>query len=269
MRRAYWGPRKLAEPGPHDPKSSNPKDHARLAYFLGRKFWLSHSRASRYLTYEDYVQEAMLGIIRASENYDPDKGASFSTYAGYMAWGYMLRAYNEHRRIVRFGNVHRALRARQFLRGADYTVSQDPEDISKKLGYKAKILTEEEVHRALGFANGVELSVDTPQGANEPGGDSQTIGTLMTDPADTENVERGAMHARKLLQTIWNSLSGSPILLERYREVFERRLMADDPETLEAIGQRWGCTRERVRQIEARLLGELRRAAEKLGVNNG
>jgi RNA polymerase primary sigma factor len=236
-------------PPPGDPRPSPKEAHDRL---VEANLRLVISVARRYrnrgLPLEDLIQEGALGLRRAAEKFDPDRGWRFSTYATWWIRQSVGRAVLDHARVVRLP-VHMAGRVAHVQRTRD--------DLRAQLGRGP---TEAEIAEVLGLtaAQVVEaLDAAIPAGSlDRPIGEDgeSTLGDLVADlgPGPEELAADASV-----VETVRRALDMLP---PRERVVLAMRHGIDDgrPRSLDEIGRVVGVTRERVRQIEAQALRRLR-----------
>lgn len=215
------------------------------------KIAYEYRRAHRHIP--DLIQEGSIGLMQAVKKYDPYKGVKLSTYAAWWIRAYILRFILNNARLVKLGTTQaqrklffnlKKERARLTAMGIEPT----PETIAKRLN----VPTEEVVQMDRRLAAG-DMSLDMPSHAEE-GAPSRldlltarggSVDDMLAD-AQVNELLRGKIHE------FGASLTGKDA------RIFHERMLAEDPRTLQELGQEFGVSRERVRQLERRLQDKLK-----------
>jgi RNA polymerase sigma-32 factor len=202
----------------------------------------------------DLIQEGNVGLLQAVKRFDPHRGVKLSSYAAYWIRAYLLKHLIDNIRMVRVGSSRAERKLffqlnrvrRELMRDG---LEPEPRLIAERIGVKEPEVVDMQRRLAQG-----DLSTDAPLHRDEP--DSGSFGEQLAAanrPVD-EIVGEKAMNEtfHQHIETF------RPTLDERERMILDQRILADEPLTLQDVGDHFGLTRERVRQIEKKMVDRLR-----------
>jgi RNA polymerase sigma-32 factor len=200
----------------------------------------------------DLIQEGNVGLIQAVRKFDPLKGIRLSYYASFWIKAYILKYILDNWRLVKIGTTQaqRKLfynlqkeKARLLAQG----FQPDPKHLAEILGVRERDILEMNERLAL-----PEKSLDAPavDDYRSPLRDIIPAQSVPIDERLSDEEARARFHQK--LAEFRETLEG------KERDIFDHRLISEEPETLQQIGERYAITRERTRQLEARLIQKLR-----------
>ncbi len=206
-----------------------------------------------YQNIMDLVQEGNLGLMQAIRRFDPRRGTRLSTYAVWWIKAYILKFLLDNSRMVRIGttNARRKIlmnlnRERRELEAKGIVPTSQL--LAQNLGVDERDLLEVEQGMT-----GPDISLDAPVGEGSDLRFEDTL-NLMEQSVD-EKIAQGEF--RHLLEQKFEEFAGT--LSERERVILNRRLIADNPQTLQQIADLYGISREAVRVAEKKLVAKIKK----------
>ena len=200
----------------------------------------------------DLIQEGNIGLMQAVKKFDPYKNVKFSYYASFWIKAYILKFIMDNWRLVKIGTTQgqrklffKLKKEKQKL--LDQGFDPKPKLLSEKLG-----VSEREIVDMDQRLDGWDVSLDAPL---KDDSDTERIELLSTEVESTED-----RVAKKELEALLHNKIAEfkKTMTERELEIFDQRIFSDTPVTLQEIGDRYGISRERVRQVEKNIIKKLR-----------
>jgi RNA polymerase sigma-32 factor len=192
---------------------------------------------------EDIVQEGNIGLLKAAERYDPDRGCRLATYAALWIRAEIREHVARGYRIVRLGSSKGERRA---LRVYRRTREKDPQALAKLSG-----LSEQQARDLLPLLMARDVSFEHATGDH-----GTALAERFASDAHTPEEEVCSAYERKRLAAAVQRVVSE--LGPREQRIVEQRLSADEPQTLKQLGVAFGVSKERVRQLEARAKKRMR-----------
>ncbi|OIQ32830.1 MAG: RNA polymerase factor sigma-32 [Alphaproteobacteria bacterium MedPE-SWcel] len=230
---------------------------------------LAISMASKFRRYgapmNDLIQEAGLGLMKAAEKFDPDRGVRFSTYAVWWIKAsiqdYVMRNWS----MVRTGSTSSQKSLFFNLRRVQAQLEREAQSEGIELDrHKLQQMISEEIGVPLrdvemmdGRLAGADFSLNAVQSADEDG--REWIDALEDDSDQAAELVEADHDTRQLREWLITALKG---LNERERFIVRERKLREEPRTLESLGSELGLSKERVRQLEAAAFQKMRKCLE-------
>lgn len=221
------------------------KSNLRLVVMIAREY----ERAFRNLL--DLVQEGNIGLMESLKNFDPYRGVRFPSYAVWWIRAYIIRYLMNNWRMVKLGTTQAQRRLFFNLQKEKEKLEAEGFVPAAKLIAQRLDVKEAEVVEMTQRLSGRDLSTDAPMGHGEAPTLLHTLADDGPTPEESLAEDEYRRAVRERLETFGEGLQDKDLV------VFRERLMAEQPLTLREIGERYGISRERVRQIENRVKKKL------------
>ena len=245
------------------------RDEAALHRLVTAYMRLAISMAARFRRYgapmNDLIQEAGLGLMKAADKFDPDRGVRFSTYAVWWIKAsiqdYVMRNWS----MVRTGSTSSQKALFFNLRRVQARLEREAQSRGETLdGHQLRQLIATEVGVPLadvemmeGRLAGSDFSLNATQSSEDEG--REWIETLEDDATQADEIVSRDQDISTLRGWL---VSAMQALNDRERFIVRERRLRDEPRTLESLGQELGLSKERVRQLEAAAYAKMRRNLE-------
>ena len=213
------------------------------------KIAMEYSRAFHNLL--DLIQEGNVGLLRAVQKYDTTKGTKFSYYASWWIRAYILKYVIDNFRLVKIGTTqvqkklfYNLVKEKRKMEAKGFV--PESRQLSERLEVKEKDIIEMEQRM------GADMSLDAPTSGLDG---KLNIDLFSTDETPVDQQVEDDELKKKLFSHLEEFTSS---LKEKEKKIFKERLYAEVPKTLQDIANEYGITRERVRQLEERVVEKLK-----------
>jgi RNA polymerase sigma-32 factor len=199
----------------------------------------------------DLIQEGNLGLLQAARKFDPSRGVKFSYYASFWIKAYILKFVMGNSKLVKIGTTQRQRKlffnlAREKARLMAEGFSPEPKLVAERLDVR-----EDDVIEMTQRLEGGELSLDAPLGEDS----GETYGAFLKDSTVAIDEQLSREEQRQILgQNLREFRKG---LSKREADIFDKRIMAEDPAILKELGDKYHISKERVRQIQQKIIENL------------
>lgn len=239
------------------------RDEAALHRLINAYMRLAVSMASKFRRYgapmNDLIQEAGLGLMKAADKFDPDRGVRFSTYA--IWWikasiqDYVMRNWS----MVRTGST-------SSQKSLFFNMRRVQAQIEREATQRGETLDTHQLHEAIashigvplhdvvmmdGRLSGMDFSLNAQQSSDEEG--REWIDTIEDDANHVEDADDA--HDQQVIRGWLRDAMG--VLKDREKYIIEQRKLIDEPRTLESLGEELNLSKERIRQLEAAALTKM------------
>lgn len=211
----------------------------------------------------DLIQEGNYGLMQAVKKYNPYKGVRLSSYAVWWIRAYILKYIMDNKSQVKIGTT--AAQRKLFFnlrKEADKLIAEyehlDPKLLAERLDVREKDVIEMQMRLGAG-----DVSLDAPLDSEDSSNSSSRGSLLAEDREGADNLlEKEQLNSifGEHINEFKKSLSGRDL------EIFNLRLMSESPLTLQEIGDKYGISRERARQLESRILKSLKKFVSEKGI---
>jgi RNA polymerase sigma-32 factor len=216
---------------------------------------LAHEYHRNPLALLDLVQEGNIGLMQAVKKFDPERGVKLSSYAAWWIRAYILRYIMDNWKMVKLGTTEAQRKLFFKLRQEQERLAKQGIEVTPKLLAERLNVTEQDIVEMDQRLGNDEVSIDAPLNVDddrESRADRLLPASVPAADDTLANAELRGMFKDKLADFAKD-------LNEKDRFIFDKRLISDEPMTLQDIGAHYGVSRERARQIEAALIVRMRK----------
>jgi RNA polymerase sigma-32 factor len=200
----------------------------------------------------DLIQEGNLGLMQAVQRFDPYRGVKLASYGAYWIRAFILKYILDNIRMVRLGKTRAERKLFFRLNKEKRELEQQGFEPEPKLLAERLEVSEQDVRSMEQRLGESDLSLNAPARRDEDGAEYGDF--IPGGGASTEDSVASAQIRRVFLENVQEFSKGCD---ERERRILDERLLAEEPVTLQDLGEEFGVSRERVRQLEARLMKRL------------
>lgn len=219
---------------------------------------IAHEYRSIFNNLNDLIQEGNVGLLRSVDKYDPSRGYRFSTYAGWWIRSMQLRYIFNNSHMIKPGTTNEQKKLFYNLRKEqrrleDMGIDADAATIAQNLD-----VSEEDVIEMDGRLRN-DIYLDSPVAQNDDEDNGKTLSDCISSSVDEQpDTVIENRNFRSMLREKLDAFA-KKLKSDRHRDIFYKRIVADEPLTLQELGDSFGITKERTRQIEEEITGRLKK----------
>ena len=204
----------------------------------------------------DLIQEGNFGLLQAVKKFDPYRGVKFSYYASFWIKAYIFKFVMENWKLVKIGTTQNQRKLFfKLAKEREKLLAQGLEPEPKLLAERLHV-REDEVVEMTQRLGGREVSIDTP--LREDSRDHYR--DILPDPGTGVEEKVSEKQRREVFSIELNKFRQG--LTGREADIYDNRIMAENPETLQQLGDKYGISRERVRQVEGKIVSNAKKWLE-------
>jgi len=201
----------------------------------------------------DLIQEGNLGLLQAVKKFDPYRGIKFSYYASFWIKAYILKFIMDNWKLVKIGTTQSQRKLFfNLAKERDKLIAQgyapEPKLLAERLDVK-----EEEVVEMTQRLGGWEVSLSSPMGEDS----REAFGAFLPDPRTPIDDQLSEVENRGLLIRSLNEFRKT--LSGKEADIFDNRIMAEKPLTLQDLGDKYNISRERIRQLQEKMINQIKK----------
>ncbi|MFO7713068.1 RNA polymerase sigma factor RpoD/SigA [Desulfosarcina sp.] len=239
--------KRVQEQGDHDAAYRLVTSNLRLVVKIALEFqrvWMQNLL--------DLIQEGNIGLMQAVKKFDPYKNVKFSYYASFWIKAYILKFIMDNWRLVKIGTTQGQRKLFFKLKKEKQKLIEEGFDPKPKLLSQRLGVSEREIVDMDQRLDGWDISLDAPLKEDS---DTERIEFMSTE---SESAEEAV--AKKEMESLLNEKIAEfrTQMTDRELEIFDKRIFSDSPVTLQEIGDKYGISRERVRQVEKNVVKKMR-----------